>query len=746
MSRSKSYPLLQKPTKNWVLKTGVVSIVFFLVLVLMVWNTSALRRALVHSTEDYARDMSYQLASDISSRFKSYQRSLHLLSNSFSQNSKIEDVPSYLQEQAEILGFDALALVSSEGVTIPSEYAYWDFEKIPGVQSSFQGEHSVTYDEDQCLLFSAPVGTYNAQDWALVGLHHKENVQEVIRPKNFGGHGLTCIIDSRSTVVISPTDSKPFLQLDGIFQSQTDSKTKSALVSMKENLENQRAGTFQFTAVDNRQLILSYQMLGVNDWFLLSLIPADMISGEANTYIFYSFLIVGGIICVSFLFLYGMAQIYRSNQRQLEQIAFTDPLTGGSNLASFQLQYQDLASQMDPNTHTLVYLNVKGFKLINENFGVQEGDNILKHIYHALMSNIRPYELATRANTDQFFLCLREHTLEGVQARLDAMTKAINTFSLYTNIHHYLTLQEGACLIDDPELNIVILQARARAACNHQTQPDICSFYNGEIMQRMNREQELIALFETSLENRDFQVYLQPKVRLCDGKLGGAEALVRWFHPERGMIYPSEFIPLFEKSDRICRLDLYVFEEVCRLLHGWMEDGKQLLPISVNLSRAHFRVPNFLQPFSSLKEKYGIPDGILEIELTESIIFDDQQRGWVNNFIREMHQLGFLCSLDDFGVGYSSLALLKDLDVDTIKLDRRFFEDLDSVKAQNVVASFVELADNLAIHTVAEGIESQDQVDFLRQIHCDMIQGYVFSTPLPIPEFEAWALLHSQEV
>ena len=744
MSRSKSYPLLQKPTKNWVLKTGVVSIVFFLVLVLMVWNTSALRRALVHSTEDYARDMSYQLASDISSRFKSYQRSLHLLSNSFSQDSKIEDVPSYLQEQAEILGFDALALVSSEGVTIPSEYAYLDFEKIPGVQSSFQGEHSVTYSEDQCLLFSVPVGTYNVQDWALAGIRGKENMQELIQPRNFDGKGLTCIVDSNGTVVIFPTDSKPFLQLDSIFQSQMDLETKSALVAMKENLANGQSGVFQFTAVDNSQLVLSYQMLGINDWFLLSLIPADMVSGEANTYIFYSFLIVGGIICVSFLFLYGMAQIYRSNQRYLEQIAFTDPLTGGSNLIGFQLQYQDLVPQMAPNTYTLVYLNVKRFKLINENFGVQGGNDILRHIHHTLTQNIRPGELVTRANTDQFFLCLREHAPERVQARLDEMTSAIKS-SINPDIRHYLTLQGGACLIDNPGLDITILRSHARAACNLQGRPEACAFYDENIIKQLQKEQELIALFETSLENRDFQVYLQPKVRLCDGKLGGAEALVRWFHPERGMIYPSEFIPLFEKSDRICRLDLYVFEEVCRLLHGWMEDGKQLLPISVNLSRAHFRVSNFLQPFSSLKEKYGIPDGILEIELTESIIFDDQQRGWVNNFIREMHQLGFLCSLDDFGVGYSSLALLKDLDVDTIKLDRRFFEDLDSVKAQNVVASFVELADNLAIHTVAEGIESQDQVDFLRRIHCDMIQGYVFSKPLPIPEFEAWALLHSKE-
>ena len=164
-----------------------------------------------------------------------------------------------------------------------------------------------------------------------------------------------------------------------------------------------------------------------------------------------------------------------------------------------------------------------------------------------------------------------------------------------------------------------------------------------------------------------------------------------------------------------------------------------MVPISVNMSRAHFKNLNFLRPFTTLKERYHIPDTMIEIELTESTFFDEQQRKLVQNSVEEMHRNGFLCSLDDFGVGFSSLALLKEFDVDTIKLDRQFFDDIASEKAQKVIASFVQLAAKLHIHTVAEGIETQSQLAFLRAVGCDMIQGYVFSKPLSISDFEQWA-------
>ncbi len=181
-----------------------------------------------------------------------------------------------------------------------------------------------------------------------------------------------------------------------------------------------------------------------------------------------------------------------------------------------------------------------------------------------------------------------------------------------------------------------------------------------------------------------------------------------------------------------------MFERVCSLLKKWIQSGRKLFPVSVNLSRQHFKTPDFLHTFLKITEQYSVPRRLIEFELTESILFDDQRIEVVKNSIKQMHELGFLCSLDDFGSGFSSLGLLKEFDVDTIKLDRRFFLDISNPKTKDVIACLIELSERLGVHTVAEGIETREQLDYLRAVHCDMVQGYVFSRPLPVPDFENW--------
>ena len=255
---------------------------------------------------------------------------------------------------------------------------------------------------------------------------------------------------------------------------------------------------------------------------------------------------------------------------------------------------------------------------------------------------------------------------------------------------------------------------------------------------------KLDTLFDESIQNGDFKLYLQPKVSLETNEICGAEALVRWIHPEYGAIYPSDFIPLFERNGKICRLDIYMFEEVCKLVHQWKEEGRKLVPISVNLSRRNIGMGNFVQNYVEIKEKYDIPDSLIEFELTESLFFDTQQIQIVKQIIEEMHAHGFLCSLDDFGFGYSSLALLKEFDVDTIKLDRQFFLG-ESDKMWKVVGKLISLAKELGIHIVAEGIETPEQLICLKENDCDMVQGYIYSKPLAALDFKKWFDTYGRE-
>lgn len=222
---------------------------------------------------------------------------------------------------------------------------------------------------------------------------------------------------------------------------------------------------------------------------------------------------------------------------------------------------------------------------------------------------------------------------------------------------------------------------------------------------------------------------------LRTGRIGCAEALVRWRSQGGTVIPPDRFIPVFERKFMIDRLDQYVFEDVCRWLKSRLDAGKRVLPVSVNVSRLQFNDLNFVENYVAIRDRYHIPAELIEVEFTESIAFDNSSL-----LLRTVHQLkeaGFTCSIDDFGKGYSSLSLLKDLPVDILKIDSFFFSDgSDHNRDMALVESIVELVKKFNMRTVAEGIESMDQVEYLKQIGCDYVQGYVFYRPMPEDEYD----------
>ncbi|EFS27535.2 hypothetical protein FUAG_03050 [Fusobacterium ulcerans ATCC 49185] len=248
------------------------------------------------------------------------------------------------------------------------------------------------------------------------------------------------------------------------------------------------------------------------------------------------------------------------------------------------------------------------------------------------------------------------------------------------------------------------------------------------------KEKNIEDNMEHALENNEFIVYFQPKVELKTNKIAGAEALVRWQDPKKGLIPPDEFIPIFEKNGFITKLDIYVFEEVCKTIRKWLNEGINPIPVSVNLSRMHLQNPNFLKKYKEIQEKYEVPADLLEIELTETLVFENFEQ--LKKVIDDIHQMGFSCSIDDFGSGYSSLNLLKEIPVDILKLDRIFFSKKNDKRGNSVIESIISLAKKLNMTTISEGVETISQVEFLRKADCDLVQGYVYSKPLAKDDFE----------
>lgn len=726
---------------------GVLLLAVSALIASMIWNTGQLEDTLDKKTELYVSSITSQLSDNIGNRLETNLNYIAQLADTITRMPHIQSMDEFLIRKSEALGFHTVVEVSADGTVLcglPPENPQFSSWLQEGVRNLTQPE--IISLEGQLILFSVPMSTDGKTDRVLVGIYDSENIENLLYRTDFGTMGQVLILDKDGKVVASGGDTAHLEQQVEEFLSGANEENAALFGDMGAQIEEKRSGIFSFTYAPGESYVLAYTPFCVNDWALVAIVQNDFLNGEAKTYEYISY----GIILISaFVFaalILAIVVTFEKNRKALEQLALKDKLTGGMTKQAFQERFLRLLEQNPPGAYTLVFMNVKDFKLVNKNFGLLAGDATLKYIHKILESHLQKEEPFCRSEMDHFFMALKEQTEEGVQRRIQEIRQAIDSFNEYTDVHYTLATSQGAFQITMPDMELTTMEDYARLASTAQKPGEVCAFFRNELLQEMNQMHLLSSLFQDSLKEREFQVYLQPKVSLRDGRLCSAEALVRWVHHEYGMIFPSDFIPMLEANGNICTLDLYVFEEVCRLLKSWMEEGKELISVSVNLSRQHIRNLNFLRSFVEVKEKYGIPDGVIELELTESVIFNHDQIQLMKEVIRRMHESGFLCSMDDFGVEYSSIALLKEFDVDVVKMDKRFFKDDLDQKSRYVIEGIIDIVHKLDIHVVAEGIETPELLDYLRNAGCDMVQGYIFSKPLPIGEFELWRENHGTEV
>lgn len=703
-------------------------------------NATMLQAVIRGTTSAYVNDVSGQMAQEIRARLQNVATELYMLGGDVAGFEDDEARLRFLAEKLDLSPCSAFGVAQPDGNARFTDGAEEDLRDNVAFQQALQGEDGAFVRTGQYFLYAIPYKKEGSIAGVLLGAIDTARMQALLESDSFGGNGVSCIIDLDCHVVVPPRDMEFFSALDDVFLEQKDAELLDNVARMEEDVKSRRDGSFTFTTSAGHRVLMAYNALSGYDWTLLTIVPSDLISSETDRHLFFTFVIAFFTLAVFVIIIAFMVYYFRQHSRRVERIAYVDPVTGGINYPRFCQLAEKLLRSQPVSSCYMVSLNIRAFKLINEKFGREEGDRTLRYVYGVLQRHLKEGELAARTEADNFFLCMRADGPGALQERLDRILEDINSFDKDFSLPHPLTLQQGACLISNARLSVPTLMDHANIARKNRPegQDTVCSFYNETVVQKLQQEQDLISLMDPSLENGDFQVYLQPKVRLCDGRLGGAEALIRWQHPQKGVIYPSDFIPLFERTGAICRLDRYVFEQVCSYLRRRLDAGEAIFPISVNLSRQHFRNPDFLAAFEETKTRFQIPDRLIELELTESIIFDGGEISYVKRAIHQMHQAGFLCSLDDFGFGYSSLGLLSEFEVDTIKLDRIFFNG-ETSRAKWVVEAVVNLSKKLHIETVAEGIESVSQLAFLRQIGCGMVQGYVYSKPLPLEEFDSWA-------
>lgn len=725
----------QKDLVQWCIM-AIISVILFSCLIM---NTVKMNEAMKEETKSYVTDMANQMSREISYRIQSYERYISETADSFSKMPDRILNEEVLEKKKSPLLFERLVVVDREGNTLPENFMYTNFNKyFEENQDIFEESKAVAID-DRTIFFSSPMIKKGVPDRVLVGVQGSKSLQTIFTEVNCQKEGFSCIVSKNGEVIVKGEKSEKNSQIREWIDEKIKGNEEQAISKMIININQKNQEVFEFPLGDNDTVIMACNSLEFNDWYLLSFIPSTILKENTTPYIDKYWFITLLSIVVFGIVVIKIRCFYKENVRKIEKIAFTDFITGGSNNAAFLIEAKQKIQANTKKKYVMVFLNILGFKNINEKYGVTAGNHALKYIYQVLKKCIYEDEIVARSESDHYFILLQEETEEAVQKRIDIMMQKIHGTEKETAYDYGISFSQGASFIEEKDEELRVYQNRAVVASEYYNNSKHCVFYNKELYTKLNREIVLNESFEKAIEDNEFEVYFQPKINLDNEKTAGAEALVRWKHKEYGMISPGEFISLFEANGKICRLDLYVFEIVCKKLNEWKERELPPIKVSVNLSRVHLMEQGIecLKRFKDIKDRYQIPDGQIELELTESMVIEVKQLEKVKKIIAEIQACGFLCSLDDFGFGYSSLALLKEFDVDIIKLDRLFFVNSNE-KTWKVVKAFISLAHELNITVVAEGVEEKYQIEKLKEINCDLIQGYVYARPLPEEEFVTW--------
>lgn len=421
------------------------------------------------------------------------------------------------------------------------------------------------------------------------------------------------------------------------------------------------------------------------------------------------------------------------NKTQLDQ------LTGLYNKQFFIQKVQELLAENPEKKYDLLCVGIERFKLINDTYGIQQGDKVLQHIANLLMEACKEINICGRFGSDIFF---------GVLPHLDAYTNEM-FLPWFQKLKEYplerdIKLHCGIYMIHDVSMPITAMCDRAQlAADKNRGKYDECfDIYDDSLRKKLLEEQYIVSNMQTALKENQFHVYYQPKYNLNTEKIVGAEALVRWIHPEKGFMSPGSFIPIFEKNGFITQLDEYVWETACKDIRAWMNGGNSPVAISVNVSRADIYNPKLADVLLNLIEKYQIPMRYLHLEITETAYTENPKQ--IIAVVGHLRELGFLIEMDDFGSGYSSLNMLADMPVDVLKLDIGFIQsETKKTSGKGILSFVISLAKWLNLAVVAEGVETKEQVMLLRSMDCNYVQGFYYAKPMDKNHFIE--LLHSGE-
>ncbi len=684
-------------------------------------------------------------------RQQSYTFASKLIGNSHELNSMSEllsRMPDDFDYMLALLGalvrnsdFEYIAIVNTDGKGITSAGGIIDVSDTAYFKRSVRGEVAInepTYTEnggEVNVVFSSPIKVDSDVRGVLICSYASTQLDSLF-VSSFGGKGYAFVCNGDGDVIGKTVNAYSFTRTNILADYASAQFTEGTLDEIRRNMRNMLDGYATYR-MNGEVRMVSYAPISINDWYIFTIIPEDVISINANR-IQQSAIILTAIIVLTLAGL--MFFLYVSQKRYadaLYRVAYFDKLTGLPTLERFKIDSQRLLEQHPGTPFAVVKMDIVEFKMINEMHGYETGDGILLLLADVLRKTEDPLFLCGRSASDEFIMLEPLYGADHLDNRRMEIEHEF-TMNKQDLPGHNVEFNYGRYYLDKGETNVnnaierVNLAHRIAKTNKHSR---VCE-YDDAYKERALRESEIKDKMREALRGGEFKVYLQPKYRLIGETISGAEALVRWYENDGTIVSPGAFIPVFEKNGFIVKLDMYMFDQVCRIMAEWLRDGLPMIVVSVNFSRLHLDNPLFVNDITRIADRHGVPHKYLEIELTESAMLDREDV--VETMAAELHEAGFTLSIDDFGTGYSSLGLLKNLPVDVLKMDRSFIVDSKhEQRARAVISNVMNMAKQLDLLTVAEGVEQQEHIDFLRSVGCDYVQGYYYAKPMPADAFTA---------
>ena len=643
-----------------------------------------------------------------------------------------------LGKYANGYGFKRLGYMNSTGQTVTSDGKTGDFFYRAYFRMGMDGQYCITGEINDRLgngeavhIMSAPVRS--PKTGKVIGVvfadYTPEMFHRMMDVETFGGEGRGYIVESSGEIVVASSSARLTETgnlLDGVADfSETGRQDAEAL---RQVLAGEQPGDGRVLGAGKLRFCCRKIENGRQDdtWYLVMVMEAGALYGRMHG-VFSSIrnlMSVTVLMCAAFIFAILMA--YRRYNEGLRQAAYTDALTGGSNFSGFLMKVNNAEGGY------MVSCDLDDYRMIASMFGAQKGDELLRGVYECIKSGLTEGEPVARVDADHFAFHLVERQRSAVLERLRQIERRIRRLSDKMGVIHLVPRFGIYAMRPEEDARRSCELANLALGAARSSADNTVAFYQDLDQNAFFENMQLEDRFDEAIGEHQFKVYYQPKCNPKTGEIVGGEALVRWVQEDGTMLSPDRFIPLFEKDGAIGKLDEYMFTCVCAQLSQWRREGLEIRPVSVNLSRASLCRQGVALAYKRILEGYGLSTWMVPLEVTESAMISDDA---VISVLQEFYRYGFRIVIDDFGKAQSTLPMLKLPFVDTVKLDKSLIDCIGDRKGEIMLRQVVRLCYELGLYTTAEGVEAEDQVDFLRALDCTDIQGYFFSPPLPVEKY-----------